>query len=396
MRTILVTGPGGAGRSTAAAATALTAARAGHRTLVLSADPADGLGAALATPTGPDPVRIAGPDAPLTAWRPAAAPFGADLLRLQEWAAPALDLAGAARLEAEELTPLPGAEEAAVFRALRESAQVADTDVVVVDLPPLDRALSLLALPPQLRRYLRRLLPAERRAASGLRPVLGRLAGIPLPTEGLYETVDRWDRELAAVEAVVAAPTTTVRLVAEPGPAAITALATATTGFALHALRVDALLASRTLPRSLDGDAAGTWLAGPLAQQRAALDDWTARPAAPVHELPHLGREPRGLDDLAALGVPLDAAPPRPVHWPVEDRLAADGVLVWTIPLPGAVRGELDLLRRGDELVLTVGRFRRIVPLPSALRRCTVTGAGLSEGALRVRCTPDPALWPRK
>ncbi|WP_159063196.1 ArsA-related P-loop ATPase, partial [Streptomyces scabiei] len=37
MRTILITGPGGSGRTTVAAATAVEAAREGVRTLVLSA-----------------------------------------------------------------------------------------------------------------------------------------------------------------------------------------------------------------------------------------------------------------------------------------------------------------------------------------------------------------------
>lgn len=83
------------------------------------------------------------------------------------------------------------------------------------------------------------------------------------------------------------------------------------------------------------------------------------------------------------------------VEWPVVDRLAEDGVLVWHIPLPGAVRDELDLVRRGDEIVLTAGQFRRIVPLPSALRRCGVDGAGLRDGELRIRFAPDPGLWPR-
>ncbi|MFD8936445.1 ArsA family ATPase [Streptomyces sp. NPDC059578] len=386
MRTILVTGPGGAGRSTAAAATALTAARAGQRTLVLSTDPADGLGAALGIPTRQDPAELA---PGLTAWRPSAAPsFGEELLRLQDWAAPALDLAGAARLDAEELTPLPGAEEAAVFRALRAAVR-APHDVVVVDLPPLDRALALLALPQQLRRYLRRLLPPERRAARALRPVLGRLAGVPLPTAALYETVERWDGELAAVEAVIADPATTVRLVAEPGSAATDALHTAATGLALHGLRVDTLLANRVLPE----DTGSHWLAGAVAQQRKALADWAPYP---VHEVGHLGREPRGADDLAALAVPFDPAPPTPVTWSLTDRIATDGVLVWAIPLPGAVREELDLVRRGDELVITAGRFRRIVPLPSALRRCTVVGAGLRDGQLQIRCAPDPGLWPAK
>jgi arsenite-transporting ATPase len=79
----------------------------------------------------------------------------------------------------------------------------------------------------------------------------------------------------------------------------------------------------------------------------------------------------------------------------VEDRLAADGTFVWTLPLPGAAREGLDLVRRGDELVVDAGGFRRIVPLPSALRRCTVAGAALRDAALTVRFTPDPEVWPR-
>ena len=79
----------------------------------------------------------------------------------------------------------------------------------------------------------------------------------------------------------------------------------------------------------------------------------------------------------------------------VTDRLAEDGVLVWHIPLPGAVREELDLVRRGDELAVAAGPFRRTVPLPSALRRCTVDGAALRDGTLAVRFAPDPELWPR-
>ena len=45
--------------------------------------------------------------------------------------------------------------------------------------------------------------------------------------------------------------------------------------------------------------------------------------------------------------------------------------------------------------LLAAGTFRRIVSLPSALRRCSVAGAGLRDGELRVRFAPDPDLWPR-
>lgn len=259
-----------------------------------------------------------------------------------------------------------------------------------MDLPPAPRALALLALPEELRRYLRRLLPPERQAARALRPVLGRLAGVPMPAEALYEAAARWDLELAATEAVLADRNTVVRLVAEPGPAGADAVRAATLGLALRGLRTDLLVANRVLPEDAPAD---SWLAGPLAQQRKTLEEWQG--TYDVRTVAHLGRDPRGADDLAALDAPGIVPDSSPVEWPVTDRLADDGVLVWHIPLPGAIRDELDLVRRGDELVVTAGPFRRIVPLPSALRRCTVDGAALRDGTLAVRFAPDPALWPR-
>ncbi|MGV9565515.1 ArsA family ATPase [Streptomyces sp. NPDC003480] len=386
MRTILITGPGGSGRTTVAAATALEAARRGTRTLVLGADRTDTLGAVLGVPTGTTPAEAA---PGLTAWRPDAdARFREDLVAFQDRAAGALDLLGAARLDPEEVTPLPGAGELALLRALRDAALSDAYDLLVVDLPPAPQALALLALPGELRRYLRRLLPPERQAARALRPVLGRLAGVPMPAEWLYETAARWNVELAAVEAVIADRATSAWLVAEPGPAGADAVRSAATGLALHSLRPEVLVANRVLT----DDAPDAWFAGLLAQQRKTVEEW--RGVYGVHAVPHLGRDPRGAEDLAALAAPAVNAAPGPVEWPVTDRRAEDGVLVWHIPLPGAIRDELDLVRRGDELAVTVGSFRRIVPLPSALRRCTVSGAALREGELRIRFAPDPELWP--
>lgn len=377
MRTLLLTGPGGSGRTTVAAATALSAAREGHRTLLITPDRVDDV--------------LGGAQQNITVQRLTPADeFRDDLLALQDRAGSALDLLGAGRLEGEELTPLPGSDELALLRALRDAGQ-STYDTVVVDLPPAPRALAVLALPEQLRRYLRRILPPERQAARALRPMLGRLAGVPMPAAWLYETADRWDVELAAAQAVIEDPGTSVRLVAEPGPAGADAMRAAATGLALQGLRADALTANRVLP----DDTPDIWLAELVAQQRKTLAEWQETYGKILGTLRHLGRDPRGADDLAALGVPAPGAAPEPVRWPVADALADDGVLVWHIPLPGVVREELGLIRRGDELVVTAGPFRRIVALPSALRRCAVAGAGLRDGELRVRFAPDPDLWPQ-
>ncbi|MFJ2933351.1 ArsA-related P-loop ATPase [Streptomyces sp. NPDC087219] len=381
MRIILVTGSGGAGRTTVAAATALAEARAGRRVLLVSED--------VEPLPAQDGLRVLRP-------RPAG-DFRREFLALQARSSTALDLLGAVPFEDAELTELPGSRQFALLRALRDAAE-GDHELAVVDLPPLSEALALLALPEQLRRYLRRLLPPERQAARALRPMLAQLAGVPMPAQWLYETTGRWETELAAVQAVVDAPTTSVRLVLEPGPAAVRALRTARLGLALQRLPLDSVVANRLLPAGSEDP----WFAGLTTQQHRHLAELrtasgTAAAGGTVDELPHLGRDPRGPEDLVLLApARRPAAVPDPVPaWSVEDRREEDGVLVWHIGLPGAVKEDLSLVRRGDELLLTVGAFRRNVLLPAALRRCTVTGAGLVEGDLRVRFTPDPGLWPR-
>ncbi|MFF7649688.1 ArsA family ATPase [Streptomyces sp. NPDC007983] len=450
MRTVLVTGTGGAGRTTVAAATALAAAREGQRTLLLTAD-RDGTPEAL---LGIGPLRGGpGRSADRLPWSvPVALTpglwaarivteewFRDELTALQDRGHGMLDMLGSTPLDGEEVTALPGAESVALLRALR-AAQTAPPgtgwDVLVVDLPPAPETVALLALPEQLRRYLRRLLPAERQAARALRPMLAQLAGMPMPAQKLYETAERWERELAAVQDVLESEATTVRVVVDPGPLADRALRTARAGLALHGCRVESVVANRLLPTGTPDP----WLGALSGQQQASLkelyEQWT--PDVPIRELPHLGRDPQGLGDtadsgpgdasggpgdvsgvvsgvvvsgggggprpaagLAALAGPVGAPDPRPDRpaadpWSVEDRLADEGALLWRLPLPGADRDGLSLVRRGDELIVTVGPFHRVLPLPSALRRCTVSGAGLRDGHLQVRFTPDPDLWPKR
>ncbi|MFD0562637.1 ArsA family ATPase [Kitasatospora saccharophila] len=384
-RTVLVSGPE-SGRI--AAATALHHARQGSDTLLLAADdPHRAVDDLLGVRLGPEPVEL---ERHLEAARlDEQAAFRAALDGYRDRLAPALDLIGAQPLDPEELAPLPGTRALALLRALPR----AKAEVLVVAAPPPAELIATLALPAQLERYLARLLPEQRQAARALRPLLANLAGLPLPTDRLFEARAAASAALAEAAAAITAPGTTVRLVLDAARPAPRALARIRAGLALHGLPLDAVVAHGALPAAAAGSA-DPWLAATAARQ----DEQLAAVAERLGEVPVLvARQPDGgLEALAerlyATGAP---RPPAPADPRVEDRLAADNQLLWHLPLPGADRGELELLRRGDELVLGVGGYRRVLALPSALRRCTVSGAGLADGVLSVRFTPDPALWPR-
>ena len=55
------------------------------------------------------------------------------------------------------------------------------------------------------------------------------------------------------------------------------------------------------------------------------------------------------------------------------------------LALPLVTRAEVDLARNGDELVVTVGSYRRLLTLPAALARHRVAGARVEQGELQVR-----------
>ncbi|MFJ6213900.1 ArsA family ATPase [Streptomyces sp. NPDC092296] len=403
-RTVLVTGRGGSGTSTVAAATAVHGARHGLRTLLLAAhDPHRTVDTLLGVRLGDAPAPVGdGGQPPYAARIDEELAFQQEALRLSGRAKPAFDLFGVDPLDPEELIALPGTRHLVLLRTLREHTASGHWDLLVVDAPPVPELLAALALPERLDRYLARLLPEQRQAARALRPVLAGLAGVPMPADWLFEA-RRWASErLAEARRVIEAPQTSVRLVVDADGYSLPEVRRARAGLALFEHRLDAVVAGRAIPAAA-ADSADPWLAALAAERRAALAALAAEfaPAVPLLHAPHLGRTPDGPADLAELGAELygggpDPEPPAADPWTVEDRLGEDGVLLWRLPLPGADRADLDLVRRGDEMIIATGAYRRIVRLPSALRRCTVTGAGLRDGALSVRFAPDPDLWPRR
>jgi arsenite-transporting ATPase len=404
MRVILFTGKGGVGKTTTAAATAVRAARAGVKTLVMSTDAAHSLGDALAVDLGGvDAGRPVEVEPGLSALQVSAPHLLGDSWRVvQDYLLSVLGTLGIDTVVAEELTRLPGAEEVAALLELRSQVESGPWDLVVVDCAPTAETLRLLALPEALAWHLERLLPAQRGLIRTLRPAAAAAAGVPLPEPGVIDAVTGWHRQMREVHRILTGDRTSVRLVLTPERVVIAESRRTWTSLSLYGFVVDTVVVNRVFPEvaaAADDQWRSSWNA---AQQTGLVEVRESFAGLPVVVTPYLPAEPIGVEALAELAAAQQAG----AEGATDDLLAPvahrgmtverhDDGFVLTLPLPLAHASDLGLQRRDDELLVAVGEHRRVLTLPAALQRCVVEGASVRGGLLRVRFVPDEEVWPR-
>ena len=383
MRILLFTGKGGVGKTTTAAATATAAAAAGHRTLVMSTDPAHSLADAFGAAVGSEPTAVA--DGLFVQQVDAQRRFEESWADIQGYLLAVLDAAGVDPIAAEELTVLPGAEEVLALLELRHHVVSGEWDVVVVDCAPTAETLRLLALPEALGWYMDRLFPVQRRVVKALRPVLARAAGVPMPDEGAFGAVERFHADLSQVHEILTGKDCSVRLVLTPESVVVAEARRSYTMLSLFGYQVDGVIANRVFPDGGSDPWRERWVQA-QAQVLAEVDQSFA--GLPVWRSTYADREPVGVEALGALAGavyghddPL-AAPTG--EGPLRLQRTESGVDL-ELALPFVERADVDLARKADELVVTVGSYRRVLALPAALRALAVRGARVEAGVLRVR-----------
>ncbi len=304
---------------------------------------------------------------------------------IQRYLLTVLDSVGVDPIAAEELTVLPGAEEVLALLEVRDQARSGRWDLVVVDCAPTAETLRLLALPEALAWYMDRVLPMERRMVKVLKPVLTRAAGVPMPHDSVFDALERLHADLADVREVLCGPEASVRIVLTPEAVVLAEARRSLTTLSLYGYRVDGVVANRIFPTAEADPWRQTWVAAQteilaeVSSSFAPLDVWRAS---------YRSSEPVGLAELEAFAADLYgetdafAAPNGPD--PVDVRRSGAEVVL-RLALPLADRADVDLARHGDELVVTVGSYRRLLALPAALRRAEVVGAAMRDGALVVR-----------
>jgi arsenite/tail-anchored protein-transporting ATPase len=389
MRVLLFTGKGGVGKTTIAAATAVRSAAAGQRTLVMSTDPAHSLGDSFELPIGSHPTQIS---ELLWAQQIDAQERLEDNWRvIQDYMIQLMNWAGTETIQAEELTVLPGLDEIFALIDVKTHVESGDYDVLIVDCAPTAETLRLLSLPDVMQWYIERIFPVERRIVKTVRPIVSRVTTLPIAGERVFDAIEQLHRNLDAVKKILTDETTSsVRLVVNLEKMVIAEARRTYTYLGLFGYRVDAVVVNRVLPPDVTDPYFGKW------------KDIQAEHLVTVHEsfdpVPILAarlfdREMVGVSLLEEMGDEvygeLDAADILYRDEPIRVRKRGTGY-VMTMRLPFASRDEMDIHRRGEELFVRVGAYKRNLILPQSLKRMTVREANFAGDHLEILFGREP------
>jgi arsenite-transporting ATPase len=384
MRILLFTGKGGVGKTTVAAATAVRAAAAGHRTLIMSTDPAHSLADSFDVPLSSETRQLE-----TNLWAEqidAQARLEANWRDIQEFVIAFLNWAGVDAIEAEELSVIPGLDEIFSLTDVKRHVDSGKYDLLIVDCAPTAETLRLLSLPEAMNWYIERIFPVERRLVRTVRPLLTRLTSMPIADDRIFAAIERLHRNLDGVRQLLTNEhMSSVRLVVNPEKMVIAEARRTYTYLSLFGYRVDAVVVNRIIPDEVEDPYFGKW------------KDIQAEHLASVHEsfqpIPILtarlfDREMVGSPLLGELAAEIygDTDVTAILHQedPLRVRKIA-GVYVLSIRLPFVERTGLNVFRKSDELFVRIGSYKRNVILPQVLQRLEIQEAAFVDDRLEVR-----------
>ena len=397
MRIILYLGKGGVGKTTVAAASALRSAQLGYRTLVVSTDIAHSLADSLDRPLTGEPTEVA-PNLfaqEINVLDEIRQHWG----KMQGYVGNILQRQGMNKAIAEEMAIIPGMEEVVSLLHINRQAQRGHFDRVIVDAAPTGETIRLLTVPETFQWYVARLSgwgDTTMRMAGGL---LRRLMPEKDPFAGLENLVEGV-KELQKV--LVDPAITSYRVVLNPEKMVVKEGARAVTYLALFGYPVDAVVVNRILPGIVSDGRGNVQVTQPsrdayLHHLQEIQAHYLGEIERDFYPLPLLragasDTEMVGIDKLNALAASIFAErDPGQIFFvgQTQQILEEGDDFILKLPLPTVELHKVKLTKRGDELFIQIGNFKRELLLPAVLAQREASGATFANGMLQVRF-PQP------
>lgn len=391
MRIILYLGKGGVGKTTVAAATALRSAELGHKTLVASTDIAHSLADSLDIPLGSTPIQVAE-----NLWAQEISVV-ADIYNywdtITEFASGVIMARGVNRVVADELSAFPGMDEIVCLLHINKQAKEQNFDRVIIDAAPTGETIRLLTMPDTFAWYAAHLNRFERGLVRALKPFAGRLLQAPAD---VLEAIRKLEAGTLELRATLSDPeVSSYRVVVQPEKMVMREAERAISYLGLFNYPVDSVVINRILPESLAEG--GFYQQRREIQQRyVQLIEDNFRPL-PLWYVPYYAHEVVGLSALSLLARDCfaDQDPAKIFYRGSLQQVTEleDGSFLLSIPMPFVESTDVRLRKRGDEMFITIGNFKREMILPTVLAKRRASGGRLVNGVLEITF-PPPAPSP--
>jgi arsenite-transporting ATPase len=388
MRIILYLGKGGVGKTTVAAATALRCAELGYKTLVASTDIAHSLADSLDIPLGDKPVEVAD-----NLWAQEISAV-ADIYNywdtLQSFVSGVIKVRGGVdRVVADELSAFPGMDEIVSLLHINKQATERNFDRVIIDAAPTGETIRLLTFPDTFRWYAGHIARTEKGVVRMLAPFAGRFLKAPAEVlEALYKL----DEATAELRVTLSDPEiTSYRVVVIPEKMVMREAERAVSYLGLFNYPVDSVVINRVLPDMAD---AGEFMQKRQEVQRKYVqlinDNFSP---LPLWQVPYYPDEVFGLTALTQLAKDCfgDEDPGQIFYKGILQEIieGEDGRYMLRLPMPFVKSTDVKLRKRGDELFITIGNFKREMILPNVLAKMRAGGGRLVNGVLEIDFEPS-------
>ena len=293
---------------------------------------------------------------------------------------------GISDVEAEELAILPGMEELSAMMYVNQFRREQRYDVIVLDCAPTAESMRFVSMPTTLEWYMKHIFPFQRGILKAVRPLANRVSPVELPTDNYFANIQELFGKLEGIGELLEDPhVTSVRLVTNPERMVLRETQRAFVYFSLHGLAVDGVIVNRVLPQEVTDAYFQEWRTS-QARILEEIDVYFA--PVPAKRVPLFTHEVLGRERLEELARALyregeDPAAVTRIEAPYTFA-KCDGHYEVRLQLPFAVKGEVGLFKKGDELVVEIGTLRRHIGLPTSMASLSPNRAKLENRILTV------------
>jgi len=382
MRIILYLGKGGVGKTTISAATAVRSAALGKRTLVVSTDLAHSLADCFHTTLTSEPTELR-----TNLWAQEVNVL--DEMRrswskLQESMSKVLRKRGMDAVMAEELALIPGMDEIVSLINIYRNARDGDFEVVVIDAAPTGETVRLLSMPDTFQWYASRL--TGNGSLSLARPLIK--AVMPNNAE-ILQAINTLSERVKTLREVLSDPqTSSYRPVVNPERMVIKEALRAETYLALFGYPIDSVICNRVIQPDNYRDTFMQELYRNQEKLRQQIHDTFA--PLPIWEVPYRSREILGIDALGELAQAVfgEQDPTQVFYRGAIQEIKREGdSYILRLPLPHVEMNKVQMTKRGDEMIVEIGNFKRDITLPTILANQEATVARFVNKALEIHFT---------